>query len=229
MASIIGRTGLIKHLRYTAPKSRATGEYRARNERLPELGYASYSEYLKSPEWAVIRRDVLNDHPTCCVCDRTACQVHHWDYHDAVMMGLDTAFLLPVCDGCHGEIEFDGKRKRNLKECQSVLIRRIKKQYAIQITQAQSKRNAAEKKKRKQNRPAKVKHRTRHRICTGLRCDIMRPGSTEWRPHVVAEPMDIVEKSVTECGRCWTVAVPDGSTLRIDIKAGKKSGLLRKY
>ncbi len=122
---IIGRTDLIRHLRDTAPKSRATGAYRRRNDELPDMGYASYSEYLKSDDWKVIRDAVLGPFPYCCCCERPASQVHHWSYSAPVMLGLCKELLFPICEKCHEEVEFDGKRKRSMKEARKVLAERL--------------------------------------------------------------------------------------------------------
>lgn len=119
--AIVGATWRIKYDRFRKPPSRATGAYRQRNTDLPGLGYSSYYEYLKSPEWAELRRWVLQRFPNCCVCDSPAHQVHHWDYHEMVLLGLNNQLLLPICERCHKEAEFDGSRKRSLKAVQKFL------------------------------------------------------------------------------------------------------------
>lgn len=123
---IIGRTDLIRHLRDTAPKPRATGAYRKRNERLPDLGYSSYAEYLKSEDWKAIRKSVLSQFPNCCCCEQAACQVHHFDYSDPVMLGLVPELLFPVCDACHELIEFADGHKRPLRSAQRELKDRLR-------------------------------------------------------------------------------------------------------
>lgn len=135
--AIIGRTDLIRHLRDTAPKSRATGAYKKRNERLPELGYASYSEYLKSDDWKVIRDAVLGPFPYCCCCERPASQVHHWSYSAPVMLGLCKELLFPVCEKCHEEVEFDGKRKRSMPEARKVLASRLVPLFKVRLKRGQ--------------------------------------------------------------------------------------------
>lgn len=120
MSTIIGCTHLIKHKRFKAKPSKAKGKYKERNQNLPYLGYSTYEEYLKSPEWEKIRDKILMRHPTCCCCDRVASQVHHYSYDLPVMLGLLNELLFSICDKCHEEIEFDGKTKRSLRETQKV-------------------------------------------------------------------------------------------------------------
>lgn len=118
MPSIIGATHLIRGLKARKRPSRATGDYKKRNDELPDLGYATYREYLKSDDWAELRGRILRQHPTCCRCDDPATQVHHFSYHAAVILGRCNDLLLPICEPCHKSVEFDGDRKRTLSESQ---------------------------------------------------------------------------------------------------------------
>jgi hypothetical protein len=134
MPTIIGNTKAIKYLKAKKKKkSRATGAYRARNERLPDLGYAGYVEYLKSPEWAEIKAKVYAEHKDCCRCGRPAEQLHHWSYDDYVLMGLCNEHILPICDPCHEFIEFDGARKRPIAEVRAVLRSQLLPHYAKRL------------------------------------------------------------------------------------------------
>ena len=95
--------------------------YRNRNDRLSELGI-TYQQYLATDEWKAIRKSVLMNSPPCLLCSSKASQVHHTDYEWETLLGLRTAALAPLCDGCHSGIEFDGKRKRTLAQANTALI-----------------------------------------------------------------------------------------------------------
>lgn len=127
MPSIIGAVHVIKYKRGKAPKSKARGEYKDRNEMLPLIGYASYVEYLKSDDWFKIRDKVIRKHPECSCCDKPASQVHHHNYDARVMLGLVTDLLFPLCDECHTKIEVlpDGG-KRELRHVQEMLAPMLK-------------------------------------------------------------------------------------------------------
>ena len=123
MSTIIGCTHLIKHKKFKAKRSKASGKYKHRNKALPYLGYATYEEYLKSPQWLEIRERVLKKYPNCSCCDKTASQVHHYSYNSPIMLGLLDDLLFSICDKCHLEIEFDENQKRTLKETQKTLCK----------------------------------------------------------------------------------------------------------
>lgn len=120
---ILGRWRLKYRKKKAKPKSAAPGmkEYRKRNEKLPLLGYSTYREYLGSPEWAVIRADKLRRFPDCLLCQNPACQVHHLNYRDDTLLGLNNRGLVTLCRGCHEGIEFDGGRKRTMPEANRFL------------------------------------------------------------------------------------------------------------
>jgi 5-methylcytosine-specific restriction endonuclease McrA len=124
--SIIGATRLIRHLKDKA-KARTVDprkkhrEYRSRDRNLPDVGYAGYQEYLRSPEWSAIRSEVLRRLPQCLLCESPASCVHHMSYDTRVILGLDRRTLVALCERCHQTIEFDGKRKRSLREANGKL------------------------------------------------------------------------------------------------------------
>jgi hypothetical protein len=67
----------------------------------------SYSEYLATDLWQVIRSRVLRrDRHTCHGCGSMATQVHHRSYGRSVMEGRDDSKLTSVCRSCHEVIEF---------------------------------------------------------------------------------------------------------------------------
>lgn len=103
-------------------KSKAQGGYAARNVTLKNLGYSTYREYLQSDDWKKIRDERLRRFPNCTFCGEKASQVHHFSYHDQVLLGILGALLFPVCESCHCEIELDNGRKRQLRESQDKLI-----------------------------------------------------------------------------------------------------------
>lgn len=120
MASIIGATRLIKYKKAAARKKparkRTSKGYRMRSVVLSQLGYTSYPEYLASEDWKKIRQKKLSRFPECLLCKRLASQVHHMDYDDRTLLGLEPKLLVTLCDACHENIEFDGKEKCSLEE-----------------------------------------------------------------------------------------------------------------
>jgi hypothetical protein len=114
----------IKYLRASRkPKQQLYSEYQKRNEELPLIGYAGYREYLKSPEWATIRQAMLAKAPRCLTCDKQACVVHHLKYDTRTLLGLDTTWLVSLCDGCHELIEITPTgKKRSLARANETLL-----------------------------------------------------------------------------------------------------------
>jgi hypothetical protein len=95
--------------------------YRRRNERLSELGYLGYRDYLKTDEWKQIRDNKLRKFPHCLICNEAATQVHHLDYGMPTLLGLHPQKLVTLCRTCHEQCEFDGDRKRTLCEANKAL------------------------------------------------------------------------------------------------------------
>jgi hypothetical protein len=105
-----------------ATRSLDRGGYIKRDGELSSIGFESYREYLDSDEWKSIRHEVLSESGSCCMCNETASQVHHFSYEREVLIGLVRELLFPVCDDCHQLIEFSGGKKRTLRESQTHLI-----------------------------------------------------------------------------------------------------------
>jgi hypothetical protein len=97
--------------------------YRERNRNIRAMGFASYTEYLKSDLWESIRATVLSADNTCWVCGTLATQVHHTKYRKKDLAGRDLAFLKPICAGCHRFGEFD---KHGVKLTPKLATRRMK-------------------------------------------------------------------------------------------------------
>jgi hypothetical protein len=116
-----------RHLKPKSPKKFETkGGYGSRNEKLDQLGYSGYKEYLKSDIWKALRDERLRRFPNCTFCGCKATEVHHYCYHKLVLLGCMNALLFPVCSNCHEEIEFTGGRKNSLRESQDKLISMLK-------------------------------------------------------------------------------------------------------
>lgn len=88
--------------------------YERRGEALHGAGYTRYEDYLKGEEWRAIRGRKLKKRPQCLLCGRAATQVHHLDYSEPTLLGMHMDLLVSLCDGCHEDLEYDGKQKRTL-------------------------------------------------------------------------------------------------------------------
>ena len=100
-----------------------TDGYQSRDLLLKELGYSSYSEYLRSDEWKSLRASVLARRKWCLVCDRIATELHHFSYDAPVMLGMCHDLLIPLCRKCHIDVEIDGSGEKNqLIESQRILL-----------------------------------------------------------------------------------------------------------
>ena len=126
MPSITGNRKLIKYLRHSKrkkPQYDPLPSYKERSNTLKDLGYSSYSDYLKSDEWSTIRRYFLGTHPTCLVCSKKSQQIRHLAYDARTLLGLEDMNLVALCESCHYLIEFDSHdRKRDLPEVNSTLL-----------------------------------------------------------------------------------------------------------
>ena len=86
------------------------GAYESRGFALLEIGFRSYSAYLKSDLWKVIRSDCIEAFDGLCFfCESPASQVHHGSYSRETMEGNRPSNLFPVCRKCHVEAEFEAK------------------------------------------------------------------------------------------------------------------------
>lgn len=110
----------------TAGGATRLSSYDKRDGILKEMGYSSYSTYLKSPLWADIRLRALlgNRH---CGCGSPATQVHHREYTSANLTGESLRGLLPVCRYCHRQAEIAGGKKTSLKEANARLDKIFKR------------------------------------------------------------------------------------------------------
>lgn len=108
-------------------RKRREDGYGERDDALRELGYQSYSAYLKSEEWKLLRAEVMPPGCKCIVCSREATDLHHFSYSVSVLLGVHKELLLPLCRKCHEDVELDEKRKkRPLWESQAILIKNLK-------------------------------------------------------------------------------------------------------
>lgn len=124
--------------------------YVLRNEKLSDLGYDGYKEYLRSEDWKKLRSHILERHPQCIVCLATATQVHHMSYTHPVLLGLVHSLLMSLCRDCHETIEFDGGEKRGLREANGEFFRLLKlKRHPDFFRQFEQQYKAARKRERK--------------------------------------------------------------------------------
>lgn len=82
--------------------------------------------YLKSKEWAKIRRRVLKrDGKVCRRCGGKATLVHHRSYAEEVMQGRDDEQLASLCEGCHNVIGSDeAGNRRNSEQSDRLLLQK---------------------------------------------------------------------------------------------------------
>lgn len=119
--TIIGAVHMVKYLK--AKKKIGEGKkcYEDRKTVLAQLGYATYQEYLAGEEWADIRAERLGKFPDCLLCGERANQVHHMEYSDRVLLGIERRLLVTLCGDCHKRIEWDGEIKRSLEDANKTL------------------------------------------------------------------------------------------------------------
>jgi hypothetical protein len=81
---------------------------------LKEMGYNNYREYLAGIVWAKIREKVMELHKNrCTVCSRKSTVIHHREYNENVLRGIDITSLEPLCWECHRRIEYDEYGNKN--------------------------------------------------------------------------------------------------------------------
>lgn len=91
--------------------------YRDRQYFLSQIGFSSYSAYLKSDLWKRIREDVFaRKGRKCAVCYRSASQIHHTNYGKKTLLGLRLKNLHPICGTCHMDAEFKDDRKTTVAQ-----------------------------------------------------------------------------------------------------------------
>lgn len=97
------------------------GVYLERNRVLASMGFPTYSHYLGSDLWKGIRQEVLRATPVC-ICGKTTNQVHHRNYAEGVLSGVDLTPLLPMCGRCHRKTEMTKSgKKRTFEEAEAML------------------------------------------------------------------------------------------------------------
>jgi hypothetical protein len=143
--------------------------YQNRNDRLSDLGL-SYSEYLATPEWAVIRGKVFDKFSLCAGCNKKASCVHHTDYDWDTLLGLCLDALIPLCDDCHKHIEFfENGLKCSLRCANKRLRKLIKKsphQWVHEWSKGEELRRKTAHKRRKHEEKTKEEHEAHSRFPT---------------------------------------------------------------
>ena len=105
-----------------------TQTYGARNAILLEMGFANYKAYLASPKWALIRfRAWLTHGRICRICKAPADVLHHIGYNRDTLEGRNLDSLVPLCNGCHLAVEFDGRgNKRTFVSAHTTYVKLLK-------------------------------------------------------------------------------------------------------
>lgn len=88
------------------------GTYQQRDVNIDILGFKTYSTYLRSPLWQIVRKEVLRRDKYKCQakgCKRKAQEVHHLSYSIATLVGRNAGMMVSLCRDCHEECEFDSK------------------------------------------------------------------------------------------------------------------------
>lgn len=96
--------------------------YANRDANLEKIGYESYSEYLQSDLWKMIRREKLKKYQKCLLCTENSQVVHHLNYNVETLVGKNHSALVCLCHTCHEIIEIDVHgQKRSLEEANKTL------------------------------------------------------------------------------------------------------------
>lgn len=109
-------------------KRRGRYGYAGRDHNLLQLGFRTYTGYLRSPLWSSIRRRVLERDGRCQMCHFfVATAVHHVSYSMKTLRGDDLKGLISTCHRCHRKVEFNGSgRKRKFHRAVQSTRARIK-------------------------------------------------------------------------------------------------------
>lgn len=78
-----------------------------RDKFLKDLGYNTYSDYLKSDLWALIKKEYLSKREVCANCEELPTDIFHVFWTVDNLIGKDYCGLLPLCRSCK-----DDKRKK---------------------------------------------------------------------------------------------------------------------
>ena len=102
--------------------------YLERQHVIQQLGFSNYKEYLQSDLWKIIRKHILARDAYHCRarrCNNRTNEVHHFTYDSATLIGRSPYTLVSLCRECHYSIEFDGDKKRPLKEVQIKTLEKV--------------------------------------------------------------------------------------------------------
>ena len=102
-------------------------QYGERNKIIYKLGFASYTDYLRSDLWKEVRGRVLKRRYGCKICPKIANQVHHIYYTYENLSGKSLNGLWSLCAECHVACEFNSNNEKlSPEESYLVLLERKK-------------------------------------------------------------------------------------------------------
>ena len=96
---------------------------RLNREGLAGIDRLDYQSYLRTVLWKSIRDWVLKSQDgNCALCDSRALEVHHHDYDEATLWGVNAEGLVALCERCHHRLEFTkvGEKRFSLQEKREV-------------------------------------------------------------------------------------------------------------
>lgn len=111
----VSRSNIIRnHNRYMS----LSEVYGNRSKKLTDLGYGSYSEYLRSEEWAFIKKKIRERSGPkwnfCNVCaSKSNLDVHHSTYEVIGDRNPGNSVKI-LCRECHGQLHELSKKDKNL-------------------------------------------------------------------------------------------------------------------
>lgn len=92
--------------------------YADRDKVLLGLGFSSYQQYLESPLWQAIRKEVLIRDGCQCRAKRCsqkgAKHAHHVSYSKIVLLGLGCGRIITFCEKHHKIVEYDSINGKKL-------------------------------------------------------------------------------------------------------------------
>ena len=99
--------------------------YETRNAILVDIGYQTYTAYLRSDLWKAIRMRHMKG--KCRLCEtKMANTLHHTSYTREIMENGCKKHLVPLCRPCHMALEFNGfKVKGDLEKANWRLARAL--------------------------------------------------------------------------------------------------------
>lgn len=106
----------------------STNSYAERDALVILLGYLSYTDYLNSELWYLIKKRLRKERgDQCTFCTNPALEYHHVNYTLNCLSGTDLSSIIPVCRICHMLIEYDAAGcKRNLEEAQEAYQKMVR-------------------------------------------------------------------------------------------------------